>query len=154
MPATLADSARAYSTLAGKRFYFVPGAPLARPAPPWSCPRAASLGVIPKDHSADCLKKITDRISNLRRLQQRASASTSKETEMNAPNESNVRRRAKQRGYLVCKSRQRKADTNSGDFMLLDRRNRVILGERFDATLADIDAFLAEKLTPTLNWPA
>ena len=67
---------------------------------------------------------------------------------MTAANESSVRRLAKRRGYLVRKSRQQNAHTNSGEFMLLDRRNRVILGERFDATLEDIDAFLEENPFP------
>jgi hypothetical protein len=67
---------------------------------------------------------------------------------MTAPNESSVRRLAKRRGYLVRKSRQQNTDMNSGDFMLLDRRNRVILGEQFDATLEDIDAFLGKSSFP------
>ena len=67
------------------------------------------------------------------------------------PNEPDVRRRAKRLGYLVCKSRQQNTDTNSGDFLLLDKINRVILGERFDATLEDIDIFLKESCSTSVR---
>jgi hypothetical protein len=60
--------------------------------------------------------------------------------------ESAVRAKARRRGYLVWKSRQRNNVPNCdnfGDYMLVEaRRNLCILGPRFNATLADIAAFL------------
>jgi hypothetical protein len=59
--------------------------------------------------------------------------------------ESRVRRLARHHGYAVRESRERKYvphSQNSGDFMLINpRRNTVVLGERFNATLDDIEAF-------------
>ena len=62
--------------------------------------------------------------------------------------ESAVRSRARRMGYLVRKSRQRinmpNVD-NHGEYMLVEtNRNVVVLGDRFDATLQDIAAFLDE----------
>ena len=67
---------------------------------------------------------------------------------MQTLNESAVRRRALRRDYIVRKSRQRihvpNVD-NHGDYMLIDiYKNWVVLGERFNATLENIDAFLRE----------
>jgi hypothetical protein len=60
--------------------------------------------------------------------------------------ESSVRRHAQRRGYLVRKSRQRKFVpnlNNRGEYMLIEaRRNLVVLGEQFNATLEDIAAYL------------
>jgi len=54
-----------------------------------------------------------------------------------------VRSRARLRGFHVHKSHDRSTHTNNaGLFMLLDDRNRVVLGDRYDATLADIAAHL------------
>jgi len=60
-------------------------------------------------------------------------------------NESTVRSRARRRGYVIRKSRQWKHvphGNNYGDYMLVSFNNCVVLGERFDATLDDIDEFL------------
>lgn len=52
---------------------------------------------------------------------------------------------ARRNGYVVRKSRARKyvpKFTDCGRYMLLEaNRWRVVLGERFDATLDDIEAF-------------
>jgi hypothetical protein len=59
--------------------------------------------------------------------------------------ESAVRARAKTRGYFLRRSRQRSTHGNNhGQFMLLDFNNRIIFGERFDATLERIADFLQE----------
>jgi hypothetical protein len=59
--------------------------------------------------------------------------------------ERRVRRLARRFGYAVLKSRQRNHVPNSdnhGHFMLVNPyRNTVVLGERFDARLEDIEAF-------------
>ena len=65
------------------------------------------------------------------------------------PSEASVRRRAKRLGYHVTKSRQRtrvpNAD-NHGYYSLINTNdNWVVLGERFDARLEDIDEFLNQK---------
>lgn len=60
--------------------------------------------------------------------------------------ESRVRRLAHRRGYVVRKSRRRKFVPQLNDFgwyMLIEtNRNLVVLGERFDASLDDIESFL------------
>jgi hypothetical protein len=59
--------------------------------------------------------------------------------------EARIRRLARRNGCIVRKSRGRKHVphvTDFGDYMLIEaRRNFVVLGERFDATLNDIEAF-------------
>ena len=65
--------------------------------------------------------------------------------EADSLNESTVRRRALRRGYQVRKSRTSRSCDNYGDYMLIDiYKNWVVLGERFNATLENIDAFLRE----------
>ena len=61
--------------------------------------------------------------------------------------ETSVRHRAKRLGYCVIKSRQRKPNIdNHGYYRLIDANNNwVVLGERFDARLEDIDEFLNRK---------
>jgi hypothetical protein len=57
-----------------------------------------------------------------------------------ANKESRIRKLARRHGYVVRKSREWKHvphSNNFGHFMLLDLRNVVILGSRFDATLDD-----------------
>ena len=63
------------------------------------------------------------------------------------PSEASVRRRAKRLGYYVAKSRRRKPNIdNHGYYRLIDANNNwVVLGERFDARLEDIDEFLNQK---------
>jgi hypothetical protein len=57
--------------------------------------------------------------------------------------ESTVRRHAKKAGYIVRKTRWRKDSCdNHGEYMLVNDRNLVVLGDRYDATLEDIDYFL------------
>jgi hypothetical protein len=56
--------------------------------------------------------------------------------------EGRVRRLARRRGYVLRKSRARKHWTmnNQGQFLVFHaNRNLVVLGERFDATLDDIE---------------
>jgi len=59
--------------------------------------------------------------------------------------ERRVRRLARRHGYLVRKSRGREYVPHSNDFgeyMLIEpNRNIVVLGERFNATLDDIETF-------------
>jgi hypothetical protein len=59
--------------------------------------------------------------------------------------ESAVRRRARTRGFMVKKSRQQLHLNNCGEYMLVDFNNWVMFGERFDATLEDIDKFLSRQ---------
>jgi len=63
------------------------------------------------------------------------------------PSEASVRRHAKRLGYYVAKSRRRKPNIdNHGYYRLIDTNNHwVVLGERFDARLEDIDEFLNQK---------
>ena len=60
--------------------------------------------------------------------------------------EARIRRLAHQFGYRVVKSRQRKHVpnlNNHGDYMLIENATNVVaIGERFDASLADIEDFL------------
>jgi hypothetical protein len=66
---------------------------------------------------------------------------------MEKDQEARIRRRARRHGYVVRKSRERKYvphSNNFGDYMLIQAdRNVVVLGERFNATLEDIEAFFA-----------
>jgi hypothetical protein len=60
-----------------------------------------------------------------------------------AISEAAIRARAKRAGYAVQKSRQFLHLNHNGQFRLVNAwTNSVVLGERFDATLEDIDAFL------------
>ena len=60
-----------------------------------------------------------------------------------AISEAAIRARARRAGYAVQKSRQFLHLNNRGQYRLLNARMKfVVLGERFDATLEDIDAFL------------
>jgi hypothetical protein len=63
---------------------------------------------------------------------------------MQSVTESAVRRRAKARGYYVCKSRDRSTHyDNQGEYQLIEAyRNLVILGVRFDASLKEISDYL------------
>ena len=69
----------------------------------------------------------------------------------NRNQENRVRRLARQHGYVLRKSRARKHWTvdNQGRFMVIEaRRNLVVLGERFDASLDDIDLFFSSQKAP------
>jgi hypothetical protein len=61
---------------------------------------------------------------------------------METPNEKTIRAKARRRGYYVTKSRQRAHVPNidnHGAYMLIEAdRNLVVLGERYDATLAGL----------------
>lgn len=67
---------------------------------------------------------------------------------MSEPQEGRIRSLARRRGYSVSKSRECKHlphSNNYGEYMLTDDRNIVVLGDRFDATLEDIEGFLKEE---------
>ena len=60
--------------------------------------------------------------------------------------ENRVRRLAASRGYRVEISRQQLQRDNAGRFQLIESdRNMVVLGERFDASLDDIEAYLKNE---------
>jgi hypothetical protein len=62
--------------------------------------------------------------------------------------ESAVRSRARRHCYVLRKSRQRRhvpSLNNRGDYMVLDFNNRIVLGERFNATLEDIHEYLSDR---------
>jgi hypothetical protein len=58
--------------------------------------------------------------------------------------ESALRRKARQSGYTMTKSRWRKNSVdNLGEYQLIrTTQNLIVLGERWDASLADIEFFL------------
>jgi hypothetical protein len=64
-----------------------------------------------------------------------------------SPTESAVRSRARRLGFAVSRSRRRNTDSdNHGQFMLCDAfRNTVVLGDRYDSSLANIAEYLAER---------
>lgn len=62
--------------------------------------------------------------------------------------ESSVRARARVRGYAVRKSRDRSIHSNNhGAYRLLDERNMLVLGDRFDASLDEIATWLDKQAT-------
>ena len=61
--------------------------------------------------------------------------------------ESRVRGLARRRDHRVCKSRTQLSLDNFGEFMLVDDRNCVVLGMRFDASLEDIEAYFSDADT-------
>jgi hypothetical protein len=65
---------------------------------------------------------------------------------MSNSNESRVRRLARREGYVVRKSRAREWRYNDQtEFRLIEpERNLIVLGERFDVSLDDIETWLAE----------
>ncbi len=60
-----------------------------------------------------------------------------------------IRRLARRHGYVLRKSRARKyvlTMNNQGQFMVIQaRRNLVVLGERFDASVDDIELFFSSR---------
>jgi hypothetical protein len=59
-----------------------------------------------------------------------------------------VRTLAARLGYRLETSRQPLDRDNGGQFQLIESdRNMVVLGERFDASLADVEAYLTQKET-------
>jgi hypothetical protein len=67
--------------------------------------------------------------------------------------EKRVRTKAPRNGYVVSKSRQRAHVPNldnRGLYMLADDRNHCVLGDRYDATLEEIEAFLDEQVAAVL----
>jgi len=71
--------------------------------------------------------------------------SQTKPSEDDMKNEKRVRARAGRRGYRVSKSRRAQSLDNLGLFMLADDRNYCVLGDRYDATLEEIDRYLDEQ---------
>ena len=62
--------------------------------------------------------------------------------------ENRVRKLAARLGYRVEMSRLPLDTDNRGKFQLIESdRNMVVLGERFDASLDDIEAYLTQKET-------
>jgi hypothetical protein len=69
----------------------------------------------------------------------------------NEPNDKNrenrIRRLARRHGWVLRKSRSRKyvpTMNDRGEFMLIEAdRNLVVLGERFNASLDDIESFFS-----------
>jgi hypothetical protein len=61
--------------------------------------------------------------------------------------ESTVRAMASRMGYAVRKSRERTTHLNNlGEYMLVElNRNFCVLGERYDATLDDIERWLQKQ---------
>jgi len=65
---------------------------------------------------------------------------------MYSTSEDAVRRRAASRGYRVVRSRDHPHSDNQGLYMLVENdRNICVLGQRFDATLEDINEYLANE---------
>jgi hypothetical protein len=61
------------------------------------------------------------------------------------PQENRIRSLARRHGYCVRKSRKACSIDNVGDFMLVDAQsNHIVFGERFDATLDQIEGYLAD----------
>jgi hypothetical protein len=68
--------------------------------------------------------------------------------------EKRVRTKARRNGYIVSKSRQRAHAPNldnRGAFMLSDDRNHCVLGDRYDAALEEIEAYLDERVAEALS---
>jgi hypothetical protein len=60
--------------------------------------------------------------------------------------ENRVRRWAARLGYGISKSRAKVLHVDDyGRYMLWNERNYVVLGQRFDATLEDPEAFLEDE---------
>jgi hypothetical protein len=59
--------------------------------------------------------------------------------------EQRLRRRASSRGFAVYKSRQSPHFDNQGLYMLAElRNNSLVLGERYDASLNEIEEYLKD----------
>jgi len=70
---------------------------------------------------------------------------TGKAQTVSTTSEYRVRRLARRNGYFLRKSRARISLDNEGEYMLVETsRNIVIRGSRFDASLEEIEAFLAD----------
>jgi hypothetical protein len=64
---------------------------------------------------------------------------------MSSSHEAKVRRLAMRYGYRVRKSRRQSGFNNFGEFRLIHNEgNWIALGQRFDASLEDIQAFFEE----------
>jgi hypothetical protein len=59
--------------------------------------------------------------------------------------ENRIRKMAARSGYRVTKSRRQESGDNFGEYMLANEHNHIVLGEKFDASLEDIEAYLRDK---------
>ena len=59
--------------------------------------------------------------------------------------ERRIRRKAERLGFGVYKSRQREHDNQRGLYMLANDRNHIVLGDRYDATLVEMEEYLEEE---------
>ncbi len=59
--------------------------------------------------------------------------------------ERRLRHLAQKRGFMLRKSRGPQSRDNRGGYMIVDLRNAVVAGERFDLDLDAVEAWLAEE---------
>ncbi len=59
--------------------------------------------------------------------------------------ERRLRHIAQKRGFMLRKSRGSRSPDNRGGYMIVDLRNAVVAGERFDLDLDAVEAWLAEE---------
>jgi hypothetical protein len=58
--------------------------------------------------------------------------------------EQSARGKLSRRGYTMSRSRQGDHYDNQGQFMVADDRNHCVLGDRFDATIDEVEALIRE----------
>jgi hypothetical protein len=71
------------------------------------------------------------------------SAETPEQAE--ARREARIRQLAGRRGFRVSKGRGQTGLDNQGQFMLANENNHIVLGDKFDASLDEIEAFLRNE---------
>ncbi len=62
-----------------------------------------------------------------------------------ASRERRLRHIAQKRGFLLRKSRRPLSRDNRGGYMIVDRRNAVMAGVKFDLDLDAVEAWLADE---------
>jgi hypothetical protein len=70
--------------------------------------------------------------------------------EIDKTTEHRVRQKAKRNGFRITKSRAPPNLNNHGLFMLADERNHCVLGDRYDATIEEIEAYIDEQIALVL----
>jgi hypothetical protein len=63
----------------------------------------------------------------------------------NGARQRRLRKIAQKRGFMLRKLRGPLSRDNRGGYMIVDRRNVVVAGERFDLNLDAVEAWLADE---------
>jgi hypothetical protein len=70
--------------------------------------------------------------------------------EIDKTTEHRVRQKAKRNGFRITKSRARPNLNNYGLFTLANERGHCVLGDRYNATIKEIETYIDEQVAAVL----